>query len=421
MLDREERAEYVLEVEAVDEGVEATGLARTEVRIIVEDVNDNQPVFDEYPFTARISADHAPGAEILTITAHDEDSGQNSDLKYALLNSEDDAKFSIDSSTGVISSRSSLVQDDGEMFHLEILVTDQGSPSLSSTGLVEVRVGAQPSVQLRFQERVYTGQVEELSTGGRDVTQVQAVRSDARKQRISYSFGQGNEEGTFDINSNNGLIRLARPEHIDFESRRQYNLTIIGQSAGSDNLYAYTTCIINVLDKNDNKPRFTQEVYFARAWEGNNKGTFVTQVMAVDADSIENERLYYQIVDGNHDGAFAIDQQYSGIIKTNIVLDREIRDHYELTITATDEGAPPLTGYTKVVIKIIDINDNQPQFPRIPPINIREGKIVSRSSSSVFLFLFHHLTKITFTKLLLICTILNDILVSCLLKQYDQM
>ena len=47
--------------------------------------------------------------------------------------------------------------------------------------------------------------------------------------------------------------------------------------------------------------------------------------MAVDEDSIENERLYYQIVDGNHDGAFAIDQQYSGIIKTNIVLDREIR------------------------------------------------------------------------------------------------
>ena len=135
--------------------------------------------------------------------------------------------------------------------------------------------------------------------------------------------------------------------------------------------------IIAVRDKNDNKPRFTQEVYFARAWEGNNKGTFVTQVMAVDADSIEKERLYYQIVDGNHDGAFSIDQQYSGIIKTNIVLDREIRDYYELTVTATDEGAPPLTGYTKVIIKIIDINDNQPQFPRSKAITISEGKIIT--------------------------------------------
>jgi len=68
---------------------------------------------------------------------------------------------------------------------------------------------------------------------------------------------------------------------------------------------------------------------------GNNKGTYVSQVVAVDRDSIENERLYYQIVDGNLDGAFAIEQQYSGIIKTNIVLDREIRDHYDLTVSVS--------------------------------------------------------------------------------------
>ena len=201
------------------------------------------------------------------------------------------------------------------------------------------------------------------------------VRSDGRKQRVSYTIGQGNEDGTFEINSNNGLVRLARPEQIDYETRRQHNLTIIGQAAGTDSLYAYAVCEVTVRDTNDNKPRFTQQVYTARAWEGNNKGTFVAQVMAVDADSIENERLYYQIVDGNHDGAFTIDQQYSGIIKTNIVLDREIRDYYELTVTATDEGAPPLTGYTKVIIKIIDINDNRPQFPRNRPITISEGKI----------------------------------------------
>ena len=44
------------------------------------------------------------------------------------------------------------------------------------------------------------------------------------------------------------------------------------------------------------------------------QGTFVTRVMAVDGDSIEKERLYYQITDGNHDGAFSIEQQYSGRI-----------------------------------------------------------------------------------------------------------
>ena len=374
-LDREERQSYILEVVAVDEGVEDTRMARTEVRIIIDDENDNQPQFDEYPFMAKILPQHPLDTEILRVSARDADSGRNSDLKFSLLNDEDVNRFKIDPGTGIISAKSSLELEDGEMYHLEVLVMDEGSPALTSTGLVEIRVGQQPSVQLNFQQRLYTGAVEELASSGQDIVQVQAVRSDGRKQRVSYRLGQGNEDGTFEINSNNGLIRLAQPEQIDFEVRRQYNLTIIGQAAGSENLYAYAQCIVNVKDRNDNKPRFTQKVYFARAWEGNNKGTFVTQVMAVDADSIENERLYYQIVDGNHDGAFAIDQQYSGIIKTNIVLDREIRDYYELTVTATDEGAPPLTGYTKVIIKIIDINDNRPQFPRTQPITISEGKI----------------------------------------------
>ena len=380
-LDREHRDAYHLEVVAVDEGIEDTRMAQSVVHITIQDENDSQPEFDEYPFMAQILPQHPPGAEIIRISARDRDEGQNSDLKYAFLHKEDKDKFSIDAGTGIITAKQSLLPDDGEMFHLEILVTDGGTPSLSSTGLVEIRVGAQPSVQLNFQQKLYTAEIEELSGTGVDILQVQAVRSDGRKQRVTYTFGQGNEDGTFEINSNNGLVRLQNPQFIDFEAKRLFNLTIIGHAAGHENLYAYATCTIAVRDKNDNKPRFTQKVYFARAWEGNNKGTFVTQVVAVDGDSIENERLYYQIVDGNHDGAFAIDQQYSGIIKTNIVLDREIRDYYELTVTATDEGTPPLTGYTKVIIKIIDINDNQPQFPRSQPITISEGKICYEKGS----------------------------------------
>ena len=90
---------------------------------------------------------------------------------------------------------------------------------------------------------------------------------------------------------------------------------------------------------------------------------------------VHSSKCPVYFIDGNHDGAFTIDQQYSGIIKTNIVLDREIRDSYELKVTATDEGSPPKTGYTKVIVKIIDINDNQPQFPPSTPITISEGKI----------------------------------------------
>ena len=122
-LDREERAEYVLEVVAVDEGVEDTRMAVAEVRITVEDVNDNQPQFDEYPFTAKILPQHPPGAEIVRVAASDRDSGANSDLKFSFLNPSDGEKFSLDPGTGVISSRSSLAAEDGKMFHLEVEVS----------------------------------------------------------------------------------------------------------------------------------------------------------------------------------------------------------------------------------------------------------------------------------------------------------
>ena len=63
--------------------------------------------------------------------------------------------------------------------HPCLQVSDGGRPPLSSTGLVEVRVGRQPSVQLNFQQRRYTGTVAETGqpgARGQDVVQVQAVR-----------------------------------------------------------------------------------------------------------------------------------------------------------------------------------------------------------------------------------------------------
>lgn len=104
------------------------------------------------------------------------------------------------------------------------------------------------------------------------------------------------------------------------------------------------------------------------------------QVSATDADQGANSRILYHIVDGNHDNAFVIEPAFSGLVKTNIVLDREIRDTYRLTVIATDEGSPQLTGTSTLRVNIVDVNDNQPTFPPHSIISVSEGEYMGQES-----------------------------------------
>ncbi len=104
----------------------------------------------------------------------------------------------------------------------------------------------------------------------------------------------------------------------------------------------------------------------------------MTRVEAFDLDNQDDTGskggLIYEIVDGNVDGAFTMRSSSPGVVLTNTVLDREIRDRYELTIAAKDQGTPQLTGTAKVVVLVLDVNDSPLQFPALAPIKISKGK-----------------------------------------------
>ena len=130
----------------------------------------------------------------------------------------------------------------------------------------------------------------------------------------------------FEINSNNGIIRVRDPEVIDYEKNKQFVLTIQGQGLGvEDDLNAFTTCIIKVKNVNDNVPKFTQNMYIARVLEGLPKASLVTTVTAFDLDYEQsNDDITYEIIGGNVDEAFYMTTAQPGVILTNTVLDREI-------------------------------------------------------------------------------------------------
>lgn len=357
--------------------------ARTQnipVQVVIEDVNDNAPTFTKYPFKGQVASLVQPGQILLQVSAYDIDQGTNGEIVYNLKNDATNGKFRINPNTGTLSATQSLASENGRLFHLEIVARDKGNPPRSSVGLIELRVGDIPqgTPDLRFQNDTYIVTIAENTRTGHALIKTNAVRSDGRLQKIIYAIGSGNEDGSFAIDSSTGEIRVQNADRLDYEKFNNNSdgikLMVVAKTDGVPMLYGYCQIRVMLRDENDNAPRFTQQQYSAAVWEGNSKGTFVIQVQAIDADQGTNSRVLYHIVDGNHDNAFIIEPAFSGTVKTNIVLDREIRDLYQLKVIATDEGVPQMTGTTTIRVQIVDVNDNQPTFPPHSIISVSEGK-----------------------------------------------
>ncbi|XP_064539649.1 protein dachsous [Drosophila montana] len=342
------------------------------------------------------------------------------------------SKFRINPNTGALSATQSLASETGRLLQLEVIARDKGNPAQSSVGLIELLVGEpNPGAPaLHFQNETYRSKLRENSAAGTRLLHVAAVRSDGRRQKLNFSFGAGNDEGIFTLDAATGEIRVANPQLLDYDrfatptltplsrgramhyeqtepaeqseqqqlqqpdntnsSRSQralaqssfalaatqpheLRLVLVARTTEAPFLSSYAELVVELEDENDNSPQFSQRQFVATAWEGNSKGTFVAQVQAFDADEGANARLRYHIVDGNHDNAFVIEPAFSGIVRTNIVLDREIRDVYSLKIIATDEGVPQMTGTSTIRVHIVDVNDNQPTFPPNNVVSVSEA------------------------------------------------
>lgn len=388
MFDRERQHIYNFIIVATDSGKYESRSTRVPIQILITDVNDNKPEFIKYPFKGQVASLVQPGQTLLQILAFDVDQGTNGEIVYNLINNSSNDKFRINPNTGDLSATTSLAAENGKIIHIEVMARDKGNPPQSTIGLIELQVGDinQGTPNLYFQNETYFVKVKENEQIGYSILQLSAVRTDGRRQKIIYSLGSGNDDESFSIDSVTGELKVKKSERLDYElvdPKLGIQLIGVARTDIAPLLYGYCHIRINLEDENDNVPRFTQKQYSAVVWEGNNKGTFVIQVTAFDADQGSNSRVLYHIVDGNHDNAFIIEPAFSGIVKTNIVLDREIRDVYRLKVIATDEGVPQMTGTAQIRVHIVDINDNQPTFPPEKFIKISEDTDVGSVLTSV--------------------------------------
>ncbi|XP_029965053.1 protocadherin Fat 3 isoform X7 [Salarias fasciatus] len=375
-LDREVTPNYRLVAQATDGGGR---WCRAEVQLAVTDVNDNPPIFTLPQYTASVYEDTATKALLTRIQAIDPDeAGPGRVVVYSLADSAG-GFFSIDKSSGIVVLERVLDREIQPAYQITVRASDQGSPlplfSLVNVTITVLDINDNPPV---FERRDQLATVPEDVGVGTEVLRVYAASKDiGTNAEITYSIRSGNEHGKFHIHPLTGAILVAQP--LDYETCRDYFLTVEACDGGTPPLSAITTVNINLTDVNDNAPMFSHDLYSAVVSEDATIGESVVQLVAEDVDSQLNGAILYSIVSGDRDNQFFIDP-LSGVIKVNKQLDRETVPSYSLAIRALDSGIPPMSSTVLANIDISDINDNPPTFsPANLTTVIQENKPIGTS------------------------------------------
>ncbi|KAM9849720.1 protocadherin gamma-A11-like [Aulostomus maculatus] len=154
-------------------------------------------------------------------------------------------------------------------------------------------------------------------------------------------------------------VEMVLQKPLDRERRPRLSLKLIAVDGGTPQRSGSVNIDVTVLDANDNVPIFNQSVYKASVMENTVKGTSVITVNASDADSGSYGLITYSLsrMKGSAADIFSIDGN-TGTISVSGQIDFEEERKYELRVEAKDHGG--LTGTSKVILDVIDVNDNAP-------------------------------------------------------------
>ena len=109
---------------------------------------------------------------------------------------------------------------------------------------------------------------------------------------------------------------------------------------------------MNVLDVNDNSPRFPSSNYYQSVAENVPEGYSILQVTAFDPDQGRNSKIQYSLRDTQVQLPFMVEES-SGWIKTTRTLDREVAGAYRFYVEARDQGSPSHSALATVQVRLL--------------------------------------------------------------------
>ncbi|XP_055711472.1 protein dachsous-like [Phlebotomus papatasi] len=368
-LDRETIPAYSLVIEALDGGTPPLRGQMT-VNITIQDVNDNQPIFNQSRYFASVPENATVGTSILQVFATDTDAAENGLVEYAINRRQSDKEqmFRIDPQTGWISVNKPLDFETKELHELVVVAKDHGIQPLETTAFVSIRVtdvnDNQPIINVIFLSDDATPKISESAQPGEFVARISVNDPDSKTEYSNVNVTLSGGDGRFGLTTRDNIIYLVIVSlPLDRELQPNYTLSVVATDTGNPPLHASKTIYLRVTDINDNAPEFESDSYHANVMEVADPGTSVIQVVAVDRDEGNNSAIMYSLLDtpDTHSQWFQIDSR-SGLITTRAHIDCETEPVPQLTVVAKDSGHPSLSSTVSVFVTIHDVNDNEPIF-----------------------------------------------------------
>lgn len=164
--------------------------------------------------------------------------------------------------------------------------------------------------------------------------------------------------------SNNKQIELILKKPFDREQVASHQLVLTAVDGGTPQRTGTAKINVRILDANDNVPVFDSSVYKVKVPENSLKGTLVIKLNATDLDEGSNGDVFYSFSSYTPERVrqmFSMDT-FTGEIRVKNNVDYEETNSYEMYIQAMDKGPAPVAVHCKVVVEVLDINDNIPEI-----------------------------------------------------------
>ncbi|XP_006782080.1 protocadherin alpha-12-like [Neolamprologus brichardi] len=335
------------------------------IELLILDVNDNSPSFERTSQVINVTENTAVGAKFPLHQAHDADVGKNSVNTYKLSQNE---HFSLtthkeEGVTPELVLQTVLDREKQSVIKLTLTAIDGGTPAKSGSMTIIINVldiNDNPPV---FSQRLYKARVYENVKIGTSIITLNATDLDeGQNGKVIYLFsevGQGKKTDLFSIDKQTGTVTSTR--NIDFEENNAFELRVQAFDSAVFPMSSHAKLLVEVLDVNDNAPEISVTSLLNTVKEDASVETAIALVSVFDKDGGKNGMVTCKI---SNNVPFKLESNYKNSYSLVVdgPLDRETAPQYNISITATDEGSPPLSNTSVITVHVSDVNDNKPQF-----------------------------------------------------------